>query len=80
MRVIKIIKSNNKYKIQLYKLNSSSNLDEDFQITDEYELNFLLQTIQKKHSLKKCIIIFHDQVANKVDFKFFCDEHDFFWE
>ncbi|MGD1837158.1 MAG: hypothetical protein ACPKPY_03765 [Nitrososphaeraceae archaeon] len=80
MRVIKITKSNNKYRIQMYRSNSSNNIDEDIQITDEYELNFLLQTIQKKHDVKKCLIIFHDTITNNVDFKFLHDEQDFFWE
>lgn len=65
MYIIKLAKSPDLYNIVIF---------DDFvkemaehQCNDLYEMNFYIQTIQKKLKFKDALLILHDQINNSVD-------------
>ena len=47
-------------------------------LPDLHSLNFHLQTLAKKHSISKALIVVHDTDKNKVDLALAQDEQSFF--
>jgi hypothetical protein len=53
-------------------------LIESESFTDLYTLNFHLQTLAKKQSIKKGLLVIHDKDKNTVRLLLANDEHSFF--
>lgn len=68
MKVIKIVKSEKKYHSVIYNDLVTEVIDEA-SFNDLYELNFYLQTLQKKLELEDVLLIIHDKINNSVDLK-----------
>lgn len=68
MKVIKIVKSEKKYHSVIYNDLVTEVIDEAC-FNDLYELNFYLQTFQKKLEFEDVLLIIHDKMNNSVDLK-----------
>jgi len=68
MKVIKIVKSGKKYHSVIYNDLVTEVIDEA-SFNDLYELNFYLQTLQKKLEFEDVLLIIHDKINNSVDLK-----------
>jgi len=68
MKVIKIVKSGKKYHSVIYNDLVTEVIDEA-SFNDLYELNFYLQTFQKKLEFEDVLLIIHDKMNNSVDLK-----------
>ena len=68
MKVIKIVKSENTYHSVIYNDLVTEVIDEA-NFLDLYELNFYLQTLQKKLEFEDVLLIIHDKINNSVDLK-----------
>ena len=53
-------------------------LIESESFTDLYTLNFHLQTLAKKQSIEKGLLVIHDKDKNTVSLSLAYDEHSFF--
>jgi hypothetical protein len=63
-------------KLEFY--NEDMSLLESETFSDLYTLNFHLQTLAKKHSIAKGLMVVHDYDRNKVDLALARDEQAFF--
>jgi hypothetical protein len=58
--------------------------DDDLQViecesfADLYTLNFHLQTLAKKRTIEKGLLVIHDRSKNTVNLSLACDENSFF--
>lgn len=68
MKVIKIVKSEKTYHSIIYNDLVTEFIDET-SFKDLYELNFYLQTLQKKLEFEDILLIIHDKINNSVDLK-----------
>ncbi len=76
MNVALVVKSKNGMKLEFY--NEDMSLLESETFSDLYTLNFHLQTLAKKHSIAKGLMVVHDYDRNKVDLALARDEQAFF--
>ena len=76
MNIIKIEKSNDIIKLGLYASNLT--LIESNSFPDIYTTNFYMQTLAKKHNIKKVLFIIHDKKNNSVDLRIAEEESAFF--
>jgi hypothetical protein len=76
MNIIKIEKSNDLIKLDLYASNLT--LIESNSFVDIYTTNFYMQTLAKKHNIKKVLFIIHDKNNNSVDVSIAEEESAFF--
>jgi len=76
MNIIKIEKSNDIIKLGLYASNLT--LIESNSFPDIYTTNFYMQTLAKKHNIKKVLFIIHDKKNNSVDLSIAEEESAFF--
>ena len=76
MNIIKIEKSDDTIKLSLYESNLT--LIESNSFTDIYTTNFYMQTLAKKHNIKKVLFIIHDKNKNSVEMRIAEEENAFF--
>jgi hypothetical protein len=68
MYIIKIVKSQKQYNLFIFNgLVTEVIVQRNFD--DIYEMNFYLQTTQKKLKFKDALLIIHDKINNSVDLK-----------
>lgn len=68
MKVIKIVKSEKTYHSIIYN-DLVTEVTDEASFNDLYELNFYLQTLQKKLEFEDVLLIIHDKINNSVDLK-----------
>lgn len=68
MKVIKIVKSEKTYHSIIYN-DLVTEVTDEASFNDLYELNFYLQTLQKKLEIEDVLLIIHDKMNNSVDLK-----------
>lgn len=78
MNIVKIIKSDNEIKLNLY--DDNLNLIESESFVDTSTINFYLQTLPRRHKIKKALLIVHDKNKNSVNMIIAEDENSFFIE
>jgi hypothetical protein len=79
VNIVKIIKSDNEIKLSLYD-DDSLNLLESESFADTSTINFYLQTLPRRHKIKKALLIVHDKNKNSVNMIIAEDENSFFIE
>jgi uncharacterized membrane-anchored protein len=79
VNIVKIIKSNNEIKLSLYD-DDTLNLLESESFADTSTINFYLQTLPRRHKIKKALLIVHDKNKNSVNMIIAEDENSFFIE
>ena len=78
MNIVKIIKSDNEIKLILY--DDNLNLLESESFADTSTMNFYLQTLPRRHDIKKTLLVVHDKNKNSVNMIISEDENSFFIE
>jgi hypothetical protein len=78
VNIVKIIKSNNEIKLILY--DDNLNLLESESFADTSTMNFYLQTLPRRHNIKKTLLVVHDKNKNSVNMIISEDENSFFIE
>lgn len=76
MNIVKIIKSDNEIKLSLY--DDNLNLLESESFADISTVNFYLQTLPRRHKIKKALLVVHDKNKNSVNMIIAEDENSFF--
>ena len=76
MNIIKIEKSDDIIKVSLYE--SQLTLIESNSFADIYTTNFYMQTLAKKHNIKKVLFVIHDKKNNTVEMSIGEEENAFF--
>ena len=66
--MIKIVKSEKTYHSVIYN-DAVTEVIDDASFKDLFELNFYLQTLQKKLEIEDVLIIIHDKINNSVGLK-----------
>ena len=79
MNIVRIIKSDNEIKLSLYD-DDTLNLLESESFADTSTINFYLQTLPRRHKIKKALLIVHDKNKNSVNMIIAEDENLFFIE
>jgi hypothetical protein len=79
VNIVKIIKSDNEIKLSLYD-DDTLNLLESESFADTSTINFYLQTLPRRHKIKKALLIVHDKNKNSVNMIIAEDENSFFIE
>jgi uncharacterized membrane-anchored protein len=79
VNIVKIIKSDNEIKLSLYD-DDTLNLLESESFADASTINFYLQTLPRRHKIKKALLIVHDKNKNSVNMIIAEDENSFFIE
>jgi hypothetical protein len=72
------MKSDNEIKLNLY--DDNLNLIESESFVDTSTINFYLQTLPRRHKIKKALLIVHDENKNSVNMIIAEDENSFFIE
>jgi hypothetical protein len=78
VNIVKIIKSDNEIKLRLY--DDNLNLLESESFADTSTMNFYLQTLPRRHNIKKTLLVVHDKNKNSVNMIISEDENSFFIE
>jgi hypothetical protein len=78
VNIVKIIKSDNEIKLILY--DDNLNLLESESFADTSTMNFYLQTLPRRHKIKKALFVVHDKNKNSVNMIIAEDENSFFIE
>ena len=78
MNIVKIIKSDDEIKLILY--DDNLNLLESESFADTSTMNFYLQTLPRRHNIKKTLLVVHDKNKNSVNMIISEDENSFFIE
>lgn len=78
MNIVKIIKSDTEIKLILY--DDNLNLLESESFADTSTMNFYLQTLPRRHNIKKTLLVVHDKNKNSVNMIISEDENSFFIE
>jgi hypothetical protein len=78
VNIVKIIKSDNEIKLILY--DDNLNLLESESFADTSTMNFYLQTLPRRHNIKKTLLVVHDKNKNSVNMIISEDENSFFIE
>lgn len=76
MNIIKIEKSPDAIKLSLYESNLT--LIESNSFVDIYTTNFYMQTLARKHNIKKVLFVVHDKNKNSVEITIAEEENAFF--
>jgi hypothetical protein len=76
MNIIHIEKSNDGIKLSLYK--SDLTLIESNSFVDIYTTNFYMQTLARKHNVKKVLFVIHNKNKNSVEMTLAEEENAFF--
>ena len=76
MNIIKIEKSGNIIKLNLYEDNLI--LTESDSFVDLYTTNFYMQTLARKYNIKKALLVVHDKNNNSVEITVVEEENEFF--
>lgn len=76
MNIIKIEKSPDGIKLSLYESNLT--LIESNSFVDIYTTNFYMQTLARKHNIKKVLFVVHDKNKNLVEITIAEEENAFF--
>jgi hypothetical protein len=76
MNIIKIEKSPDGIKLSLYESNLT--LIESNSFVDIYTTNFYMQTLARKHNIKKVLFVVHDKNKNSVEITIAEEENAFF--
>ena len=76
MNIVKIIKSDNEIKLRLY--DDNLNLLESESFADTSTMNFYLQTLPRRHKIKKALLVVHYKNKNSVNMIIAEDENSFF--
>jgi hypothetical protein len=76
MNIIQIEKSNEGIKLSLYK--SDLTLIESNSFVDIYTTNFYMQTLARKHNVKKVLFVIHNKNKNSVEMTLAEEENAFF--
>lgn len=76
MNIIKIEKSPDGIKLSLYESNLT--LIESNSFVDIYTTNFYMQTLARKHNIKKVLFVVHDKNKNSVEITIAEKENAFF--
>jgi hypothetical protein len=76
MNIIKIEKSNDGIKLSLYE--SDLTLIESNSFVDIYTTNFYMQTLARKHNVKKVLFVIHNKDNNSVEMTVAEEENAFF--
>ena len=76
MNIIKIEKSTCGIKLSLYESNLT--LMESNSFEDIYTTNFYMQTLARKHNIKKLLFVVHDKNKNSVEMTVAEEENAFF--
>ena len=76
MNIIKIEKSNDGIKLSLYE--SDLTLIESNSFVDIYTTNFYMQTLARKHNVKKVLFVIHNKNKNSVEMTVAEEENAFF--
>ena len=76
MNIIKIEKSTDGIKLSLYESNLT--LIESNSFVDIYTTNFYMQTLARKHNIKKVLFVVHDKNKNSVEITIAEKENAFF--
>ena len=76
MNIIKIEKSPDGIKLSLYESNLT--LIESNSFVDIYTTNFYMQTLARKHNIKKLLFVVHDKNKNSVEMTVAEEENAFF--
>ena len=76
MNIIKIEKSPDGIKLSLYESNLT--LIESNSFADIYTTNFFMQTLARKHNIKKVLFVVHDKNKNSVEITIAEEENAFF--
>jgi uncharacterized membrane-anchored protein len=79
VNIVKIIKSDNEIKLSLYD-DDTLNLLESESFADTSTINFYLQTLPRRHKIKKALLVVHDKNKNSVNMIIAEDENSFFIE
>jgi hypothetical protein len=79
VNIVKIIKSDNEIKLSLYD-DDTLNLLESESFADTSTINFYLQTLPRRHKIRKALLIVHDKNKNSVNMIIAEDENSFFIE
>jgi hypothetical protein len=78
VNIVKIIKSDIEIKLILY--DDNLNLLESESFADTSTMNFYLQTLPRRHNIKKTLLVVHDKNKNSVNMIISEDENSFFIE
>lgn len=76
MYIIQIEKSNDGIKLSLYE--SDLTLVESNSFVDIYTTNFYMQTLARKHNMKKVLFVIHNKNKNSVEMTLAEEENAFF--
>ena len=76
MNIINIEKSPDGIKLSLYESNLT--LIESNSFVDIYTTNFYMQTLARKHNIKKVLFVVHDKNKNSVEITIAEEENAFF--
>ncbi len=76
MYITLIEKSSQGFKLRVF--NESLVMVEADSYKDSYTLNFQMQALVKRHSIKKSILVIHDKEKNTVNLLLANDENSFF--
>jgi hypothetical protein len=76
MNILKIEKSACGIKLSLYESNLT--LIESNSFEDIYTTNFYMQTLARKHNIKKLLFVVHDKNKNSVEMTVAEEENAFF--
>jgi beta-glucosidase/6-phospho-beta-glucosidase/beta-galactosidase len=76
MNIIQIEKSNDGIKLSLYE--SDLTLIESNSFVDIYTTNFYMQTLARKHNMKKVLFVIHNKNKNSVEMTLAEEENAFF--
>lgn len=78
MHIALVAKSTESGIIVLSLYNEDLHLIESESFTDLHTLNFHMQTLAKKQSIEKGLLVIHDKDNNNVRLSLAYDEHSFF--
>jgi hypothetical protein len=76
MHIIKIEKSNEGVKLNLYESDLTLLQSDSFE--DVFTTNFYMQALLRKHNIKKVLLIVHDKNKNSLEMTVAEDENSFF--
>ncbi len=76
MHIIKIEKSNEGVKLNLYESDLTLLQSDSFE--DVFTTNFYMQALLRRHNIKKVLLIVHDKNKNSLEMTVAEDENSFF--
>lgn len=76
MHVAKIVKQRNQVALVFY--DQCLNILEEQSFADISSLNFFLQTLPRKHNVKRTLLVIHDKKLDSLDMQIAVTENSYF--